>query len=125
MGLGVAAVAGGSLFLALQAKDEQEIRDYTVKIPGFPDIVNIDTVTVTKHPYYAGGLAAFTTLTIGAAFEAARYARKSQGTRRPVSPRQPAARVGSLEVYSPSVLPTRNGFGVSVAGQVSLPRFVR
>jgi regulator of sirC expression with transglutaminase-like and TPR domain len=125
MGLGVAAVAGGSLFLALQAKDEQEIRDYTVKIPGFPDIVNIDTVTVTKHPYYAGGLAAFTTLTIGAAFEAARYARKSQGTRRPVSPRQPAARVGSLEVYPPSVLPTRNGFGVAVAGQVSLPRFVR
>ena len=40
----------------------------------------IDTVMVTKHPYYAGGLAAFTTLTIGAAFEAARYARRVSGT---------------------------------------------
>ena len=122
MGLGVAAVAGGSLFLALQAKDQQEIRDYTVKIPGFPDIINIDTVTVTKHPYYAAGLAAFTTLTIGAAFEAARYARRSQGTRTPASPRPPAARVGSVEMFAPSVMPTRNGFGVLVSGRMSLPR---
>jgi tetratricopeptide (TPR) repeat protein len=125
MGLGVAAVAGGSLFLALQAKDEQQIRDYTVTIPGFPDIVNIDTVTVTKHPYYAAGLAAFTTLTIGAAFEAARYARRSQGTRTPSTPRPPAARVGSIDLYSPSVWPTRNGFGVLVSGQMRLPRFAR
>jgi tetratricopeptide (TPR) repeat protein len=122
MGLGVAAVAGGSLFFALQAKDEQEIRDYTVKIPGFPDIINIDTVTVTKHPYYAAGLAAFTTLTIGAAFEAARYARRSQVTRAPSAPRPPAARVGSIELFAPSVVPTRNGFGVWVSGQMSLPR---
>ena len=122
MGLGVAAVAGGSLFLALQAKDEQEIRDYTVKIPGFPDIINIDTVTVTKHPYYAAGLAAFTTLTIGAAFEAARYARRSQGTRPASPPRPPAARVGSIEMFAPSVVATRNGFGVFLSGQLTLPR---
>ena len=125
MGLGVAAVAGTSLFLALQAKDEQEIRDYTVKIPGFPDIINIDTVKVTKHPYYAAGLAAFTTLTIGAAFEAARYARRSQGTRSLAPQRPPAARVGSLEMFAPSVIPTRNGFGVLVAGQMPLPRLAR
>lgn len=125
LGLGVAAVAGTSLFLALQSKDEQEIRDYTVKIPGFPDIVNIDTVTVTKHPYYAAGLAAFTTLTIGAAFEAARYARRSQGTRTPSVPRPPAARVGSLDLFPPSVLPTRNGFGILVSGQMPLPRVAR
>jgi regulator of sirC expression with transglutaminase-like and TPR domain len=122
MGLGVAAVAGGSLFLALQSKDEPEIRDYTVKIPGFPDIVNIDTVTVTKHPYYAAGLAAFTTLTIGAAFEAARYARRSQTTRAPSTPRPPAARVGSMELFAPNVVPTRNGFGILVSGHMPLPR---
>jgi tetratricopeptide (TPR) repeat protein len=122
MGLGVAAVAGTSLFFALQSKEEDEIRDYTVKIPGFPDIINIDTVTVTKHPYYAAGLAAFTTLTIGAAFEAARYARRSQGTRIPAPARPPAARVGSIELFPPTVLPTRNGFGVAVRGQLPLPR---
>jgi tetratricopeptide (TPR) repeat protein len=125
MGLGVAAVAGGSLFFALQSKDEQQIRDYTVKIPGFPDIINIDTVTVSKHPYYAAGLAAFTTLTIGAAFEAARYARRSQGTRAPATPRPPAARVGSIDLFAPSVMPTRNGFGVLISGQMPLPRVSR
>lgn len=125
MGLGVAAVAGGSLFFALQSKDEQQIRDYTVKIPGFPDIINIDTVTVSKHPYYAAGLAAFTTLTIGAAFEAARYARRSQDTRAPATPRPPAARVGSIEMFAPSVVPTRNGFGVLISGQMPLPRVLQ
>ena len=121
IGVGVAAVAGTSLFFALQSKDEQEIRDYSVRIPGFPDIINIDTVQVTKHPYYAAGLAAFTTLTIGAAFEAARYARRSREPRIRTEGRPPAARVGSLELFAPDVVPTPRGFGLRVSGRYTLP----
>jgi tetratricopeptide (TPR) repeat protein len=123
VGVGVAAVAGTSLFFALQSKDVDEIRDYSVKIPGFPDIINIDTVRVTKHPYYAAGLAAFTTLTIGAAFEAARYARRSREPRIQVG-RPAAARIGSLELYAPDVVPTSRGFAVRLTGQVYLPRSI-
>lgn len=121
IGVGVAAVAGTSLFFALKSKDEQEIRDYSVRIPGFPDIINIDTVQVTKHPYYAAGLAAFTTLTIGAAFEAARYARRSRNVSVGNAPRAPAARVGSLELFPPDVTPTSRGLAVRVAGRLMLP----
>ena len=121
IGVGVAAVAGTSLFFALKSKDEQEIRDYTVKIPGFPDIVNIDTVQVTKHPYYAAGLAAFTTLTIGAAFEAARYARRSRGTPISTPGRPRAARVGSLELFAPDVIPTTRGLQMRLTGRLTFP----
>jgi len=123
IGVGVAAVAGTSLFFALQSKQEQEIRDYSVKIPGFPDIINIDTVQVTKHPYYAAGLAAFTTLTIGAAFEAARYARRSREPRIRTDAR-PAARFGSFELFAPDVIPTRYGLSLRVAGHLALPRTI-
>jgi tetratricopeptide (TPR) repeat protein len=119
IGVGVAAVAGTSLFLAFQTKEKQEIRDYSVTEP-FP-IPNIDTVTVTTHPYYAAGLAVFTTLTIGAAFEAARYARRSHEPVIRTEGRPPAARVGSLELFSPDVIPTRRGLGMRVAGRVVLP----
>jgi tetratricopeptide (TPR) repeat protein len=119
IGVGVAALAGTSLFLALQTKEEQEIRDYSVTEP-FP-IPNIDTVTVTKQPYYAAGLAVFTTLTIGAAFEAARYARRSHEPVIRTDARPPAARVGSLELFSPDVIPTRRGLGMRLAGRVVLP----
>ena len=51
IGVGVAAVAGSALYLALYSTEEQEIRDFSVTIPGFPPIPNLDTVTVTKHPY--------------------------------------------------------------------------
>lgn len=125
IGVGVAAVAGTSLFFALKSKDEQEIRDFSVRIPGFPDIINIDTVQVTKHPYYAAGLAAFTTLTIGAAFEAARYARRSRGMGVGATPRPPAARVGSLELFPPDVTPTSRGFAVGVRGRLALPKNLR
>jgi tetratricopeptide (TPR) repeat protein len=119
IGLGVAAVAGTSLFFALQTKEEQQIRDYSVTDP-FP-ITNIDTVTVSKQPYYAAGLAVFTTLTIGAAFEAARYARRSREPVIRTDVRPPAARVGSLELFSPDVIPTRRGLGMRVTGRVVLP----
>ena len=122
IGLGVAAVAGTSLYFALSSKDEQEIRDFSVTIPGFPEIINIDTVTVTKHPYYAAGLAAFTTLTIGAAFEAARYARRSRGAPAPATGRPPTARVGAIELYPPDVIPARGGLAVRMSGTVALPR---
>jgi tetratricopeptide (TPR) repeat protein len=119
IGLGVAAVAGTSLFFALQTKEEQQIRDYSVTDP-FP-IINIDTVTVSKQPYYAAGLAVFTTLTIGAAFEAARYARRSREPVIRTDVRPPAARVGSLELFSPDVIPTRRGLGMRMTGRVVLP----
>lgn len=122
IGLGVAALAGSSLYFALSSKHVQEIKDYSVKIPGFPEIINIDTVTVTKHPYYAGGLAAFTTLTIGAAFEAARYARRSRGTPPRSAPRAASTRVGSLELFSPEVLPTPRGLALRLTGRMSFPR---
>ena len=121
IGVGVAAVAGASLFLALQSKDEPEIRDYSVKIPGFPDIINIDTVQVTKHPYYAAGLAAFTALTIGAAFEAAHYARRSREPHIGTEAR-PAARVGALEIFAPDVVPTRRGLSFRLTGRLPLAR---
>jgi tetratricopeptide (TPR) repeat protein len=120
IGLGVAAVAGTSLALALTSKDEDEIRDYSVTIPGFPPIPNIDTVTVTKHPYYAPGLAAFTTLTIAAAFEAARYARRSRDAPAP-SGRPATARVGSIELHAPDVVPTRAGIAFRVTGTMPFP----
>jgi tetratricopeptide (TPR) repeat protein len=118
-GLGVAALAGTSLYFALSSKREQEIQDFSVQIP-FP-IINIDTVMVTKHPYYAGGLAAFATLTIGAAFEAAHYARRSRGTPVRTDGRPPAARVGSLELFAPDVVPSERGLRVRIAGRLSLP----
>lgn len=119
IGVGVAAAAGTSLFFALQTKEEQQIRDYSVTEP-FP-IPNIDTVTVTTHPYYAAGLAVFATLTIGAAFEAARYARRSHEPVIRTDARPPAARVGSLELFSPDVIPTRRGLGMRMSGRVILP----
>ena len=97
----------------------QEIHDYSVTEP-FP-IPNIDTVTVTKQPYYAAGLAVFATLTIGAAFEAARYARRSHEPVIRTDGRPPAARVGSLELFSPDVIPTRRGLGMRMTGRVVLP----
>lgn len=121
IGVGVAAVAGTSLFFALQSKEEQEIRDYSVKIPGFPDIVNIDTVQVTKHPYYAAGIAAFATLTIGAAFEAAHYARRSRAVPITTPGRPRAARVGSVELFTPDVIPTNRGLAMRVTGRLTLP----
>jgi len=116
-GLGVAAVAGTSLFFALQSKDEQEVREFQFP-PGFPEPSYKDTITVTKHPYYAAGLAAFTTLTIGAAFEAARYARKSRGTPSRTPARPAAARLGVVELFAPDVVPTRTGLGVRLNGRI-------
>jgi tetratricopeptide (TPR) repeat protein len=121
MGLGVAALAGTSLYFAMAPKDEQEIRDYSVTIPGFPTIINIDTVTVTKHPYYAAGLAVFTTLTIGAAFEAARFARRSREAPSRRDGRVPTARVGAIEIFAPDVVPTRAGLALRLTGAVWLP----
>jgi tetratricopeptide (TPR) repeat protein len=121
IGLGVAALAGTSLYFALSSKHEQEIREFPFP-PGFPEPTYTDTITVTKHPYYAGGLAAFTTLTIGAAFEAARYARRSRETPGRVNERPRSARVGALELFSPDVIPTARGLAVRVAGRVTLPQ---
>lgn len=124
IGLGVAAVAGTSLALGLSSKKEPEIRDYSVEIPGFPPIVNIDTVTVTKHPYYAAGIAAFTTLTIAAAFEAARYARRSREA--PAAGVRPStARLGAIELNAPDVVPTRSGLAVRFTGSLPLPGSTR
>jgi len=120
IGVGVAAVAGTSLFLAFQSKEEQVVREFPFP-PGFPEPSYKDTITVTKHPYYGPGIAVFATLTIGAAFEAARYARRShEPVIRTSSP--PAARVGALELFSPDVVRTRDGFGVRWAGRIALPR---
>jgi tetratricopeptide (TPR) repeat protein len=122
IGVGVAAAAGTSLYFALMSKEEQVIIDYTVTPgPGFPPIPNFDTVTVTKHPYYGAGIAVFATLTIGAAFEAARYARRSHEAVIRTDSR-PAARVGSLELFSPDVVPTRRGLGLRWAGRIALPQ---
>lgn len=118
IGIGVAALAGGSLYLALLKKDEEEIRDFSVTIPGFPHIPNIDTITVTKHPYYVAGLAAVATVTIGAAIEAARYAGRSHA---PSAPVRPAARIGSLDLFAPDLAPTRQGLAVRVTGRIALP----
>jgi tetratricopeptide (TPR) repeat protein len=117
IGLGVAALAGTSLYFAFMKKDEQEIRDYSVIIPGFPEIINIDTVTVTKHPYYAAGLSVFAAATVGAAFEAARYARRSRGD--PVRRDRPAAaaKVGAIELFAPDVVPSRNGLALRLSGR--------
>lgn len=117
LGLGVAAVAGTSLFLALQSKDEQEVREFPFP-PGFPEPTYTDTITVTKHPYYVAGLAAFTTLTIGAAFEAARYARKSRGAPVRTPARPPAARMGAIEMFAPDVVPTSRGLALRVHGRI-------
>ena len=121
IGLGVAAVAGTALYSAFITKDEQEIRDYSVEIPGFPPIVNIDTVPVTTQPYYAAGLTVFAVATIGAAFEAARYARRSR-----VEPlrieRPAAARVGAVELFVPDVVAVRRGLAFRMAGRVKLGR---
>ena len=120
IGVGVAAVAGTSLALALHSTKEDVVREFPFP-PGFPEPSYKDTITVTKHPYYAAGIATFATLTIGAAFEAARYARRS---RAPVvkTDSRPAARVGSLEISSPDVIPTRHGLGVRWTGRIALPQ---
>jgi hypothetical protein len=60
-------------------------------------------------------------VTIGAAFEAARYARRSRGAPVRSGGRTPAARVGSLELFSPDVIPTNRGLAMRVAGRVTLP----
>lgn len=120
IGVGVAALAGTSLYFALQTKDEQQVREFQFP-PGFPEPSYKDTITVTTHPYYAAGLAVFTTLTIGAAFEAARYARRSHAPVIRTDSRPPAARVGSLELYPPDVVPTRRGLGMRMTGRVTLP----
>jgi len=93
IGLGVAAVAGSSLALALHSTEEDVVREFPFP-PGFPEPSYKDTITVTKHPYYAAGIAVFATLTLGAAFEAARYARRSHTPVVKTDPR-PAARVGT------------------------------
>ena len=121
IGLGVAALAGTSLYFALSSKDEQEVREFPFP-PGFPEPTYTDTITVTKHPYYAAGLAAFATLTIGAAFEAARYARRSRGAPVGASQRPRSARVGRLEVFSPDVVPTGRGLALRLSGRVALPQ---
>ena len=121
VGVGVAALAGTSLFFALQSKDEQKVRVFSFP-PGFPQQTYTDTITVTKHPYYAAGLAAFTTLTIGAAFEAARYARRSRGAVLKPDARPASARVGSLDLFLPDVVPTPGGLGLRVSGRIALPR---
>jgi tetratricopeptide (TPR) repeat protein len=121
LGVGVAAVAGTSLFLALQSKREQEIRVFSFP-PGFPQETYQDTITVTKHPYYAAGLAAFTALTIGGAFEAARYARRSRGVTVRTSGKPTSARIGSLDLFAPDVVPTSRGLAVRMMGRITLPR---
>jgi hypothetical protein len=122
IGVGVAAVAGTSLFAALQSKTEPKIRTFPGDSSGFPPPYT-DTITVTKYPYYAAGLAVYATLTIAAAFEAARYARRSHA---PVirTDSRPAARVGSLELFSPDVVPTRRGLGMRMTGRLALPNTV-
>jgi len=120
LGIGVAAVAGTSLFFALQSKDEQEIRTFEFP-PGFPEPTYQDTITVTTHPYYVAGLATFATLTIGAAFEAARYARRSRSAPSSPTPRPPAARVGAIDLFPPDVVPTREGLAFRLSGRFSLP----
>lgn len=122
IGLGVAALAGTSLFFAFREKDEQEIRDYSVIIPGFPPIINIDTVPVTKHPYRAVGLSVFAAATIGAAIEATRYARRSRGD--PVRRGRPAAaaRIGAIDLFAPDVVPSRHGLAFRVTGRWTLGR---
>jgi len=124
VGVGVAAVAGTSLFFALQSQQQQEVREFPFP-PGFPEPTYKDTITVKKHPYYASGLAVFTTLTIGAAFEAARYARRSREV--PVRPptRPAAARVGSIELFPPDVVPTSRGLALRMSGRMAFPRSVR
>jgi len=119
IGLGVAALAGTSLYLAFLSKDEQEIREFPFP-PGFPEPTYTDTITVTKHPYYAAGIAAFATLTIGGAFEAARYARRSRETPVRTNGRPPAARVGAVELFAPDVLPTERGLALRMSGRVTL-----
>ena len=120
IGVGVAAIAGTSLALALHSTQEDVVREFPFP-PGFPEESYKDTITVTKHPYYAAGIATFATLTIGAAFEAARYARRSHA---PVvkADVRPAARVGSLELFSPDVVPTRRGLGIRWTGRIALPQ---
>ena len=101
-------------------EEEDVVREFPFP-PGFPEPSYKDTITVTKHPYYAAGIAVFATLTLGAAFEAARYARRSHAP--VVKPDiRPAARVGSLELFSPDVVPTRRGLGVRWAGRIALPQ---
>jgi len=119
IGLGVAALAGTSLYLAFLSKDEQEIREFPFP-PGFPEPTYTDTITVTKHPYYAAGIAAFATLTIGGAFEAARYARRSREAPVRTNGRPPAARVGAVELFAPDVLPTERGLALRMSGRVTL-----
>ena len=121
VGVGVAAVAGTSLFIALQSKVEPKVRRYPGDPSGFPPPYS-DTITVTKYPYYALGLAGFATLTIGAAFEAARYARRSRGAVVKTDGRPASARVGSLDFYVPDLIPTRSGLAVRVSGRITLPR---
>jgi regulator of sirC expression with transglutaminase-like and TPR domain len=120
IGVGVAAVAGTSLALALHSTQEDVVREFAFP-PGFPEPSYKDTITVTKHPYYAAGIATFATLTIGAAFEAARYARRSHA---PIvkTDARPAARVGLLELFSPDVVPTRRGLGLRWTGRIALPQ---
>jgi tetratricopeptide (TPR) repeat protein len=124
VGVGVAAVAGTSLFVALQSKVEPKVRRYPGDPSGFPPPYT-DTITVTKYPYYAVGLAAFATLTIGAAFEAARYARRSREGVVSRTGRPASARVGAVDLYVPDVVPTRRGLAVRVSGRVTLPPSVR
>jgi tetratricopeptide (TPR) repeat protein len=124
VGVGVAAVAGTSLFFALQSQQQQEVREFPFP-PGFPEPTYKDTITVKKHPYYASGLAVFTTLTIGAAFEAARYARRSREVPVRTPTRPAAARVGSLELFPPDVVPTTRGFALRMSGRMAFPTSVR
>jgi tetratricopeptide (TPR) repeat protein len=120
VGVGVAAVAGTALALAFHSTQEDVVREFPFP-PGFPEQSYKDTITVTKHPYYAAGIATFATLTIGAAFEAARYARRSHAPTVKTDAR-PAARVGSLELFSPDVIPTRRGLGLRWSGRIALPQ---
>jgi hypothetical protein len=66
-------------------------------------------------------LAIFATLTVGAAFEAARYARRSRGTLALPPAGKPAARVGAIDLFAPDVVPTREGLAFRMSGRISLP----
>jgi tetratricopeptide (TPR) repeat protein len=121
IGLGVAAVAGTSLFMAFRSVEREETNVYSFP-PGFDPPTYTQVDTVTKHPYYATGLAVFATLTIGAAFEAARYARRSRAM--PARPGgRASARIGAVELFPPDVLPARRGgLALHLSGRLTLPR---
>ena len=59
--------------------------------------------------------------TIGAAFEAARYARRSRGAPVRTNTRPAAARMSSVQLFVPEAVPTREGLAFRITGQIALP----